>query len=424
MSVNQPREGKVSKIFLKKYNSDLKKPIGPQLVMFSIYEDIQKPSLYAEFQIKDFGNLLQSWNVKPEEDTSNALEGSESIVVAVSDPVNTTTAKEYEFGIVSVTNNSSNPTEMGQVYVIRAISLEHLRNTQRRVMKGYNDKVEGMIEDIIKNYLLSSKKFIKEDQTKDTTQITVPRYNAFKTIDMLRKRAVSKRYPNSPYMFFESSDGYNFATIDYIIDNGKKKNIKTYTTRTATEVDFDDNLQKQQYRNIIDYEIVKSFNTYEKLSSGAMALEVLSFDVTTKSYTQKKYDVKTAKLPQKTDNKGQLYPDKLYETFSDPGRSIFLPTSVDVKPTIVENAGEKEIASALFADAVIVIKVAGDTTVAIGDIINVELPSRDDAAKLDTPEFKLDAKYSGNYMITKIRHLFSIDEYDMVIEAVKVGKKS
>jgi hypothetical protein len=424
MSVNQPREGKVSKLFLKKYNSDIKKPIGPQLVMFSLYEDIQKPSLYAEFQIRDFGNLLQSWSTKPEEDTSNALEGAESIVVTVSDPVNTPIIRDYEFGIVSVTNNSSNPTEMGQVYVIRAISLEHLKNTQKRVMKGYNDKIEVMIEDIIKNYLDSSKKFTKEDQTKDTALITVPRYNAFKTIDMLRKRAVSKRYPNSPYLFYESSDGYNFATIDYIIDNNKKKDIKTYTTKTATEVDFDDNLRNQQYRNIIDYEVVKSFNTYEKISSGAMALEVFSFDVTTKSFTQKKYDVKTAKLPQQTDSKGKLYPDKLYDTFSDPGRSIFLPSSVDVKPTIVENAGEKEIASALFADTVIIIKVAGDTSVTIGEIINVELPSKDDAAKLDRPQFKLDAKYSGNYMITKIRHLFSIDEHDMVLEAVKVGKKS
>lgn len=424
MSVNQPREGKLSKLFLKKYNSDLKKPIGPQLVMFSLYEDIQKPSLYAEFQIRDFGNLLQSWNVKSEEDTSNAMEGAESIVVTVSDPVNSPTIRDYEFGIVSVTNNSSNPTEMGQIYTIRAISLEHLRNTQKRVMKGYNDKIEVMIEDIIKNYLSSSKKFTKEDQTKDTALITVPRYNPFKTVDMLRKRAVSKRYPNSPYMFYESSEGYTFATIDHIMENSKKKDIKTYTTRTAIEVDFDDNLLNQQYRNILDYEIVKSFNTYEKLSSGAMALQVLSFDVTTKSYTQKKYDVKTSKLPQKTDNKGKLYPDKLYETFPDPGRYVFLPTSVDVKPTIAENAGEKEIASALFADAVIVIKVAGDTSVTIGDIINVELPSRDDAAKQDVPKFKLDAKYSGNYMITKVRHLFSVDEHDMVMEAVKVGKKS
>lgn len=426
MSTNFPREGKVTKLYFKKYNSDVKKAFGPQLITFSIYEDIMKPSLYAEFTIRDFGNLLQSWNEKTSEDTSSATEGDESIFVTVEDPTNTTVIRDYEFGVVSVTNSGSNPTELGQVYIVRAVSVEHLKNTQKLVTKSYNDKIENIVEDVVKNYLSSAKKITKDDPTKDTVLLTIPTYNGFKTIDMVRKRAVSKQYPNSPYLFYETAEGYNFATIDYILNNSKTcRRILTYTTRTAIETDFDDNEKNQQYRNILKYEIVKNFDTFEKLSSSALAINVLSFDITTKKYQSKKYDVKTAKLPATTDDKGKLYPENLYQTFSNPGRYIFLPTSSDVKSTIAENAGDKEINSALFGDTAIVMKVAGDTSVLLGDVINIELPSRDDAAKgAGKFEFKPDAKYSGNYMITKIRHMFSLNEHDMVVEAVKIGKKS
>jgi len=419
---NFPREGRVTKLYLKKYNTGIRKPIGPQLVMLSIFEDIMKPSIYAEFLIRDFGNLLQDWELT---EGGLATEGDESIVVTVEDPVNTHKVLDYEFGIVSVTNSGSNPTELGQTYIIRAISIEHLKNTQKLVTKSYNDKAENIVEDIVKNFLSSKKTFLKDDPTKDTVLLTIPTYNSFKAIDMIRKRAVSKQYPNSPYLFYESNAGYNFATIDYIVNNSKTcKPITTYTTKTAIETDFEDDGSKPlHYKNILHYEIVKSFNTFEKLTSGAMAVNVLSFDITTKQYQRKKYDVKTAKLPLTTDDKGVLYKDNLYETFPDAGHYVFLPSSVDTKPTIVENAGDKEIASALFGDTAIVLKVAGDLTVALGDVINIEIPSRDDAAKLDKFEFAPDLKYSGNYMVTKMRHMFSLDEYDMVIEAVKIGKK-
>lgn len=424
MAQNLPREGKVKQLYLKKYNSGATKTFAPQLISFSIFEDIMKPSIYAEFIIRDFGNLLNDWSTGATEG-GNATEGDESIFVTVEDPVNTPKTRDYEFGIVSVTNSGSNPTETGQVYVIRAISMEHLRNTQKLVTKSYNGKIETIIQDVVKTYLSSSKRVFVDDPTKDTVNITVPTYNGFKTIDMVRKRAVSKQYPNSPYLFYESADGYNFATIDYIINNSKTcRVINKYTTKTAIETDFEDDAAAPlHYKNILNYEIVKNFNTFEKLSRGAMAVNVLSFDITTKKYQRKKYDAKTAKLPLTTDDNGALYRDNLYETFPDAGHYIFLPTSADVKPTIAENAGNKEIASALFGDTAIIIKVAGDTSLLLGDIIDVELPSRDDAAKRDKFKFDPDLKYSGNYVVTKIRHLFSLDEHDMVVEAVKIGKK-
>lgn len=428
MAQNLPREGKVTQLYLKKYNTGATKRFGPQLISFSIFEDIMKPSLYAEFLIRDFGNLLNDWSTNPTEG-GTATEGDESIFVTVQDPVNTPKVRDYEFGIVSVTNSGSNPTETGQIYLIRAVSIEHLRNAQRMVAKSYQDKIENMIEDITKNTLSSAKRVFKDDPTKDAVGITIPTYNGFKAIDMIRKRAVSKQYPNSPYLFYETADGYNFATIDYIVNNSKTcRVINKYTTKTAIESNFDDRSingsTPLHYRNILNYEIVKNFNTFEKLTRGAMAVNVLSFDITTKKYQRKRYDIKTAKLPLTTDDNGVLYKDNLYQSFSNTGQYIFLPTSVDTKTTIAENAGDKEIASALFGDTAIILKVAGDTSLLLGDIIDVELPSRDDAAKRDKFKFEPDLKYSGNYVVTKIRHMFSLDEHDMVIEAVKIGKKT
>lgn len=415
-----PGEGKVSKLYIKKYNGGEEKRFAPQLISFSIFEDLQKPSIYAEFVLKDLGNLLQSWNAEGR--GGNATEGDESIFVSVSDYTESPVTRDYEFGIISVTNGTSNPTETGLVYVIRAVSMEHLKNTQKLVTKAYKDKIENIVQDIAKSYLGTSKQFKKIDPTKDTVEIAIPTFNSFTSIDMLRKRAVSEKYPNSPYVFYESSEGYNFVTIDYLVEQGRGGG-KEYTFFSAEERKHGD---PSSYRNIIDYQIVKNFNTYEKIRQGAMAVNVLSFDVTTKKYDRKKYDIKSAKKPLTTDSKGVLYRDNLYQQFPDAGTFVFLPTSADIKTTMAENAGFKEISSAFFGDTSIVFIVAGDTSVMVGDMVTLKVPNLDTAAKEDEKNFDFtnDQKYQGNYLVTKLRHMFSLNEHQMVVEATKIGKFS
>lgn len=425
----QPGATEIYKLDLIKYagtnyNKDTATVINimPQLVSFNVYEDILKPTIYADFLLKDTSNIIQNFGPGMK---GPGIRGDEYIEVEFKTP-GAPQPSIYVFAVYSVANKQDIPNKGGQFYTLRCISHEHLQSTQRLVTKSYSDYCQNIIFDILSDYLKIdaspgiSKKFFTED-TKDIVKVTVPKLNALKAIDMIRQRAISKKYPNSPFLFFEDKDGFNFYTVDWLVEYYRNYvGAQVYTMATTVNVTDTPgaNFDTLQFRNIIAFQVIGNQDTYEKVQQGAVQNLVKSFDFTSKDFSVKKFNVADSK-PLTTDPKGKVnITGNLNERFKVPGMERFIPTSVDIGTNIIDNAGAKQSLRALFGETAANIYVQGDSGLTIGEVIELKMPDLSNLAGVPKEDDKLT---SGNYMITKIRHMLSADEHKMSMEIVKMG---
>ena len=63
--------------------------------------------------------------------------------------------------------------------------------------------------------------------------------------------------------------------------------------------------------------------------------------------------------------------------------------------------------------------IHGRTDVEAGQIINIGFPSMEPPGESEISEDKIDAKYSGRYLITAINHKINILNHSMSMEIVK-----
>ena len=391
--------------------------IIPQTLMVNIYESMFRPTIYADIFIKDSVNLLQNFPIV----------GQEYVEIEFETPGGPNSS--YAFAVIGAVNKVSMPTQEGQFYTLRCISQEHLDTSQRLVTKSYSDYAENIIYDILDEYLdifnpqkpaWGIQKPFYSGETKDVIKLTIPKLNSLKAIDMVSKRAISKADPSSPYFFFESKFGFNFYTLNDLIDFYRDKvnqNVFTLSTSpNATNVEGYD-FESTQYRNIEAYELVKNLNTHQKVQGGAIKNVVRSFNFTTKGFEKQTFDIKNNDI-ETTDEDGSLsLTSTMINRYEDPAVERMVPTSQDVGRNIVDNMGGKTAAYAFLDELTANILVSGDSAITVGEIIELKLP---DLA--GTTERKDDDKLvSGNYLVTKVRHMISGDEHKMVLQITKLG---
>ena len=106
----------------------------------------------------------------------------------------------------------------GQTYDIFFCSRESYFNTFRKVSKAYTGQVELGVQDIFKNVrYLNSRKSLYYEPTKHIHKVVIPNLKPFEAIDMLARKAVSGKYQNAGYLFYETFDGYHFRSIESLL---------------------------------------------------------------------------------------------------------------------------------------------------------------------------------------------------------------
>ena len=73
-----------------------------------------------------------------------------------------------------------------------------------------------------------------------------------------------------------------------------------------------------------------------------------------------------------------------------------------------------------FGSIVVKFTVPGNTSRHVGDLIRFEMPTSipDDDPSISSLELGHQL-YSGNYLVSKIRHVITVDSYDMDMEIIK-----
>lgn len=395
-------------------NKNLKAVVNPlsQLLGADIFEDITKPTMYAEFTFQDNINLLQNFPIIGEEDIS----------IEVQTP-GMSKSTLFKFRSFEVANVVKDKNSKGLTYTIRCVSDEHLRAGSSLIKESQTNTVDKMVPYILSKYL-DSTKGIAIDEAKGIQTIAFPKQNPLMAIDMLRQRAVSKEYAASAYVFFENQAGFNFKTIEGLIKEGKQ-NIGSRVFNTQQNVMGSKQSQASSYRTLIKFENIKKADSNARASMGVYKAVTKTFDINTKVFNSTNFDLKQVfdKLIKPADGKAQIpNTDNFITTYGEGVPKQFFTLRDTARPdTFIDTVmAIRNSYTVLLNSDVTRILVHGDTGLKVGDVITLNFfdPSG------TTEQKKNDTMLSGNYLIIRLRHMITPstkNKHEISCDCVKMG---
>lgn len=407
----EPGDVKIKRVEL--FNKKLNASVNPfdQITGIDIFEDMSKPTLYAAVFFNDNIGLIESFPII----------GEEEFTIEFQTPgINSTTT--YKFRSFELSNVQKNPNGKGATYTLRCVSEEHLYNGSQLITKSYTDIISNIVPNVLSSYLNSKKEMIV-DKTKGIQTLAIPKINPLQTIDMCRLRAVSAEYPTSSYVFFENQAGFNFKTIEGLIKEGKKT-IGSRTFNANQNVMGSKDAMTDAYRTILDYQQIQSTDSNKKAAEGAFKAVTSVFDISTKSFSKENFDVKDIfNKIQKMDKSSQIpNTDDFIDKFgSGVPKTFFIPKDTLRPDNFIDTmiAARNSFAILLNSNVTRVL-IHGDSGLKVGDMVALHLPSPTGT----TGRKKEDQMTSGNYLITRLRHMItpsSKSKHQIVFDCVSMG---
>lgn len=424
MSVKNYEPGDVTilKVTLQKTSPGEQIPVDirPQLLSMSIYEDVEEPTMMLEIAMVDSINLVQDYPIT----------GEELITVSFYTPGRDKPTK-LNFMTFSVESTGTAPSSKGSIYLLKAVSPAHYFNSSELIEKSYKDTVDEIVRDIIKTTLqnspLGTTKMFAE-KTKGILPITIPRLKPFQAIDLLRQKAVSAEFASGgSYVFFENQYGYQFKSIEGLLRDGKS-DIQSKVFTYAPDTNSDNDRKQYSFRNIIRYNHLGKFNSIEKLNSGTVVNTVQAFDILTKGTETTEFKLsEKAKTFISTDNKSRLpNSSEFIEKYSKAAaKKFFMAKDTSRGNDYIDTSlGSKSAYSSLLNQNAVRVLVYGDSYLAAGDLIQLNLPETSGT----TEKKNMDRNNSGNYLITKLRHILTMEEggkpkHQISMDCVRMGYK-
>lgn len=397
MAKPAPGEVEIKKMDLFSFDKTKRFNLERQVAALRIYEDVFKPTLYAEITLYDAFDIINNFPIIGEESIELSFQTTGS-----NKPVS------YNFKVYSVTDQSREENSKGSTYTLRCVSEEHLEDGFLRIVKSYDSEIHKMIADVLYSYLKTKKGF-KYEETKGAQQIVIPRMNPLMAIDFLRKRAISKKYKSNAFVFFENARGFNFYTLEKLFEmNVQSIGDKVFEYNPT--VNFEDDrgkpeaLSKTSFRNILHIDTPSRYDSASKIRDGMFNTKVLNFDILTKKISEKTFkfqdsfsDFVFIDKNAFTQNSKQFY-DR-YD--KDEGMRMFVPSDSSRPDSfIADSLGTKVAYFNMILQQKTVIQTYGDTTITAGDVITCKFTS----PTASNENERADARMNGNYLIIQLAH--------------------
>ena len=162
-------------------------------------------------------------------------------------------------------------------------SREAYRNNTIRISKAFTGPIETAVNEIVKSekYLDSRKPFYAEP-TATNTKYVIPNLKPLNTIKFLSNNAISGKYKNAGYLFYETTEGFNFRSFESLFASGG------HTARTVTELyglqpakvreDGEQDVIKD-LRTVQRYAFVDAVNILEQMNGGLFANRLVTHDI-------------------------------------------------------------------------------------------------------------------------------------------------
>ena len=380
----------------------------------SIFEGIDQLTVTGTMTIQDafnlasFGPIIGQEYLRLKIATPN-LKGGENTIDYSSNPFVVTSIDDR----VPIGNGVQATT---LTFCSREFVINQRARVRRTLVGSYSDIVETMLYTD-----LGSDKELYSEPSADKKKIIAPNAKPFDIISMATKNAVSEKFNQSTYFFWESTSGFNFRTLGNMYAQTPVMSYLSSTAGTRTKNGVRDILA--ELSAIESYRITGSPDTVWNYATGIFSSELIVHDIISKSYQKHIYN----------------YSDNFSEeqhlgtkplAINDPdGISVSsFPSKQYLKPTVgvgtdqsfndefyqyAYGSNKLELMQARNSQLSMMdsalqlsIDVVGTTVVKAGDIVKITIPSV--AAVKTTKNETEDMLYNGNFLIRSLRHDFDI----------------
>lgn len=432
----------ISSIFISTYLSEkgrsepFKMNVDDLVREIQIYEDIKLHTLSGAMVIEDATGLLDRL----------PLTGNEVLEFTAHTPGFAPNDTEYPRGY-DFTMETGFPMFIYKIknirigtgkkyYALEFCSKEKIRDTQRKICKAYEGPIHNFVRDVLRNDLKSQKNLFFE-QTSPVVKYVIPKKSPLDTIDFFGDESISKKFNNSGFYFFETSDGFHFKSLESMIsvESGVAKrpeieytNAPKVKSGTTYRQKVGNRTVKGNMEKVFDFKVINRYDTYGNIKNGVYASRLVTYDAFTKQF--KELDFSYIADFKNGTHMGQISKDKTTETnslmpiynyeegkilsdFSE-GKYMFTTSAqgmhdkkdddgnisaidtADVSQTLQRQISQK----GAFNSFTVELLVPGNTSITVGTVINFKTLTGASAK-----ESRIDPYLSGNYLVTGVSHL-------------------
>ena len=410
--------------------------------VMTITEDILSNTLNGVVTVYDTGDIR---SVFP-------LTGLERLSVKFNTPglpgYNYTEENGTPFQIYKVDRVTKTPgKDIAQRYQIFFCSPEMFNSQVSTVSKAYSGPIENAIDDLVKNKrFLNSKKPLFIENTATNAKYVIPSLKPLKAINFLATQSVSGKYNNAGYLFFETSRGFHFRSIESLLAMGGSV-ARPHRWMFQTQVQLNrDKAEKGQsevkkipsrMQAVIQYNIDKHADTLSNIIDGVYANKVVVHDAFNKTIKTHDFNYKdnfakgfhVETVGNGNDADKHIVPDT---QLNDTGKALFeypdskkmvvtetskvhndyefVPVNATLPKITSQKAGLKNLNLSML--------VYGNTDLNAGDIINFNLPLLKPSGDSEPKE---NPYIGGRYLIMAIKHTMVLETgtHEMTLRCMK-----
>ena len=342
----------------------------------------------------------------------------------------------------------------GSTYDIYFCSREAYYNNMRKVSKAYTGPIELGVEDIFKNTkYLNSRKSLYVEPTKRPTRMVLPNVRPFEAIDMLSRKAISGKYENAGYLFYETKEGYHFRSIESLLAvagtvvrpakwfyNFGMKGVRDERTGSKQIV--------KDLHGVNSWNLTRPVDVLNNIEAGAYASKLIEHDMFNKLINETFYDyAKDFGNHFHTEHQGGYKSDKklplpqakfdtLYHPISEEydqkvmfkSSTSYVHDMTDPKTgdlTVIDSISDRYTTQKalsqrkLLANGILELQAPGNSLLQAGDIITFDMPLMESLGH--NKKLKSNPFWAGRYLIYDMKHMISKtdDVYSVHIRAVK-----
>jgi hypothetical protein len=386
--------------------------VTAQTIAIQYYEDIFSPFISGSIILKesfDFTNLFP-------------LIGEEYLDLEIITPtLDDQKAIRGTYYIYKMTDKEA-LGDKSSAYQLHFMSTEAIVDMNKKVSGVFGDRVSQLIRRFItdKTNGLESTKQVFIEETSNSTKYVSNFWSPAKNLIYLTNQATNlNNIPN--YVFFENRDGFYFVSLDTLYTANVYQEF-TYDkyTRDSDGMGGDIKNVDADYKRISNFSIPVHYDYIDKISSGMLASKLITYDVTTKKYTAKNYNMFSRFDKQKHLNKNAINTDSVpYRT----GSNIMVLSKQwgnfngfgDVTNTrfIQERVSTLKAAES----SKLHITVPGRTDYTVGQKMAIYLNRMEpiSSKKEDT----LDRALSGYYILAAVNHYIDREKHECHMELIR-----
>jgi hypothetical protein len=420
MGIRYPKDYKLVELSITSpiQNLDLKNI----LVELSYHEDIFSSTVSGYLMVGDSQSFLEALNIN----------GNEFLTIRFS-KIDESDEIYKNLRVYKVAKRQLEGSQYTESYCLYFCSEELLLNEQIKICKAYPQQIiSDNVNDILLNKLkVPSSKISMVETTTGLYDFIVPTIKPFDAINWMANYArPASGNPGADFFFFENKFGFNFTSLQTLF-NGSPYSYYAYNPKNVDPTD----LNGEVY-TVSTYEILDSFDTLRGVTTGTFANKLLSVDILSRRVKTTTFDYMNYQNEAVSLNGApitNLYKNRFGKTQNKTADAVYKLVYSNFNQKVVpyiESTSEEygTIASDIHAETYIPhrtsqlnlvnyhrvkISVPGDPGLTVGAVINFSLLSINPNQKAP------DQFYSGNYLVTAVRHIINTNEYITVLEIAK-----